>query len=74
MALERNMNRLDQGVRLAMGVGMLSMLYLVPESGYWGLLGVMPLASAYLGHCPSYRILGIRTNAAPEDEEPSAGR
>lgn len=59
--MDRNVGRIDQAIRAVMGLGMLSLIWLAPESGYWGLLGALPLLSAIVGHCPTYRLLGIRT-------------
>lgn len=64
MKLERNVGRIDRLIRLAMGAGMLSMLFWAPESGYWGLLGVLPIASAISGFCPTYQLIGLKTRSA----------
>lgn len=62
MQIERNVGRVDQAIRVAMGLAMVSMPFWAPESGYWGLLGLLPLASAVTGFCPSYQLFGVRTN------------
>lgn len=59
----RNVGKLDQAARIAIGLGMFSMIWLAPESGYWGLLGIAPLITGVMGYCPGYRLLGIRTRA-----------
>ncbi|MEL6318400.1 MAG: DUF2892 domain-containing protein [Pseudomonadota bacterium] len=62
MALEANVGRADQGVRIVIGAGMLSLLVVAPESGYWGLLGLLPLLTGIFRFCPTYGVLGIRTH------------
>lgn len=61
MKLDTNLSRIDQIIRIAIGLGMLSMIFFVPESGYWGLLGLAPLTSAVFRHCPTYTLIGFRT-------------
>jgi hypothetical protein len=47
-------------VRVVLGVGALSLTVVGPQT-MWGLLGLVPLATALLGSCPLYTLLGIST-------------
>jgi hypothetical protein len=50
----------DRGLRIAIGLGLLSMIFVGPQS-LWGLVGLVPLTTGLWGFCPLYRLLGIRT-------------
>lgn len=62
LEFEKNVGRADQIIRIAMGLGLLSMIALAPESGYWGLIGLLPLVSAVVRYCPTYQLIGVRTS------------
>ena len=58
--MKANVGRLDRIVRIAIGLILLSLVVLLPGPGrWWGLLGVIPLATASLSFCPLYSLLGI---------------
>ena len=58
--MKANVGRLDRIVRIAIGLILLSLIVLLPGPGrWWGLLGVIPLATASLSFCPLYSLLGI---------------
>lgn len=59
-----NIGNADRVLRVILGVALLAM-FLVAESSlrWWGLLGIVPLATAALGFCPLYAVLGISTRA-----------
>lgn len=69
MTRDANVGRIDQILRLLLGAGMLSMIVLAPQSGWWGLLGLAPLTTAIIRHCPAYSLLGIRTSAKPSPDD-----
>lgn len=58
--LVRNVGTADRVVRVALGAGLLALYFAGPQTP-WGLLGVIPLATAALGTCPLYTMLGLRT-------------
>ena len=47
-------------LRILVGVGLLSLIFIGPKT-YWGVVGLIPLLTAFVGFCPAYRLLGIRT-------------
>lgn len=55
-----NMNPIDRGIRIVLGVVLVSLFFFGPESA-WGLLGLVPLITGLIGYCPLYRVLGITT-------------
>lgn len=58
--MKQNVGSIDQVIRLVIGLGALSLIFVGPKS-WWGLLGLVPLATAAVGFCPLYRIVGIST-------------
>jgi hypothetical protein len=56
----RNEHRIERALRIALGLGLLSMVFVGPRT-YWGLLGLVPLATGLLGTCPLYTVFGLST-------------
>ncbi|HSD88109.1 MAG TPA: DUF2892 domain-containing protein [Kofleriaceae bacterium] len=55
-----NESTLDRVLRIALGLAVLSLLFIGPKSA-WGLLGIIPLATGIVGYCPLYAALGLST-------------
>ena len=55
-----NIHPVERAIRGAVGLFVLSLIFWGPSS-YWGLLGLLPLATAISGWCPPYSLLGIST-------------
>jgi hypothetical protein len=58
--LPRNVGNVDRVLRSAIGVVLVSLVFVGPQT-LWGLIGIVPLATAALGTCPLYTLLGIST-------------
>lgn len=58
--MKRNEGTLDRGMRAAAGVVLLA-LTVTGSIGPWGWIGIVPLATAAMGWCPLYTLLGINT-------------
>jgi hypothetical protein len=56
--LPANESPLDRGLRVALGLGLLAIVFVGPKS-LLGLVGVVPLATGLLGSCPLYTLFGI---------------
>lgn len=63
-----NMSNFDRGFRAVAGLILLALALGLhdagnaPQSGlWWGWIGIIPLATAFFGWCPLYRLLGIST-------------
>jgi len=54
----------DRIIRVVIGLGLLSIVFVGPQSP-WGWIGVVPLATGVLGFCPLYRLVGINTCGVP---------
>lgn len=56
----KNTHHVERGVRVLLGLGILSLTMVGPKTP-WGFLGLIPLATGLLGSCPLYTILGVST-------------
>ena len=56
----RNEHPAERMLRVVVGVGLLSLVFVGPQT-YWGLLGLIPLATGLLGSCPLYTLFGVST-------------
>lgn len=61
--LPRNVHNIDRGVRVVLGLALLSLLAVgpVPGWGLAGLIGLIPLVTAAIGSCPLYTLFGFST-------------
>jgi hypothetical protein len=59
---KNNVGRLDRILRVIVGLGLISLVFIGPQS-LWGWAGVVPLLTGLIGTCPVYTLLGIRTCA-----------
>ncbi|MCG8563256.1 MAG: DUF2892 domain-containing protein [Hyphomicrobiales bacterium] len=55
-----NVGTLDRVLRVVVGLALISLVFVGPQT-LWGLVGLVPLATAAIRFCPLYRLLGIRT-------------
>lgn len=56
----RNEHRLERALRVVLGVGLLTLVFVGPQTS-WGWVGIVPLATGLLGSCPLYTMFGIST-------------
>jgi len=60
--MEANVGGLDRGVRVAIGLALLSLLFVLNGDARWlGLIGIVPLITAAFRFCPLYRLVGLST-------------
>jgi hypothetical protein len=60
--MEKNVGGVDRAVRIVVGLGLLSLLFLLEGNArWWGLIGLVPLATGALGWCPAYLPFGVKT-------------
>jgi hypothetical protein len=55
-----NMGTIDRGLRIVVGLVLLALVFVGPQT-LWGLLGIVPLATAIFRWCPAYSLLGMNT-------------
>lgn len=58
--MEANVGKTDKMIRIAVGLVLLSLVFVGPQT-MWGLVGLVPLATAFINFCPLYRLLGVNT-------------
>jgi membrane protein implicated in regulation of membrane protease activity len=58
--MKTNVGGIDRGIRIAAGLFLIG-LALGNTVGWWGWLGIVPLATGLLGWCPPYSLLGFST-------------
>ena len=60
--MEKNVGGVDRVLRIVVGLGLLSLLFLLEGNArWWGLIGLGLLATGVLGWCPAYLPFGIKT-------------
>jgi hypothetical protein len=58
--LPTNEHRLERALRVVVGVGLLALVFVGPQT-LWGLVGVVPLVTGLVGSCPLYTAFGFST-------------
>jgi hypothetical protein len=58
--LPRNEGTADRVLRVAVGIGILSLVVVGPQT-LWGLVGLVPLMTGLVGSCPIYTLFGMST-------------
>ena len=56
-----NMGSLDRGLRAVVGLVLIALVFVGPQTP-WGWIGVIPLATALIGWCPAYSLIGVKTS------------
>ncbi|MEZ5459677.1 MAG: DUF2892 domain-containing protein [Steroidobacteraceae bacterium] len=60
--MKANVGGIDRVLRIVAGLALLSMVFVLPEPNrWWGLVGIVPLATALLRFCPLYALIGVNT-------------
>ena len=55
-----NMGSADRIIRAVIGIVLLALVFVGPQTS-WGWIGIIPLATAAVGNCPAYLLLGVKT-------------
>ncbi len=58
--MKQNVGSIDRAIRAIVGLVLISLVFVGPQT-VWGWIGVIPLATAIIGWCPPYSLLGIST-------------
>ncbi len=58
--MKKNEGKLDRLVRVVIGVSLISLVFVGPQT-LWGLVGIVPLLTGAVGFCPLYSVLGLNT-------------
>lgn len=57
--MKTNVGKVDRGVRVVLGLAVIALG--ITSRSWWGVLGVVPLATAAIGWCPAYLPFGLST-------------
>ncbi len=58
--MKTNVGGIDRILRIVLGLALI-VLTLTGTIGVWGWIGLVPLATAAMGFCPLYTVLGFST-------------
>ncbi len=58
--MQCNVGKTDKTLRIVVGLALLA-LGAAGVIGWWGLIGLVPLATGLMNWCPAYTLLGIKT-------------
>lgn len=58
--MAHNVGTLDRVIRIALGVGLLALVFVGPATAI-GWIGIVPLATGLIGSCPLYQLVGLST-------------
>lgn len=65
--MKANVGGLDKILRIVAGLGVLSLvLILEGPARWWGLVGLVPLLTGFIGWCPAYTLIGVNTCPAKQ--------
>lgn len=60
--MKANVGGFDRALRIVLGIGLVSLVFLLDGSArYWGLAGLLPLATGLFRFCPAYSLFGLST-------------
>lgn len=62
-----NVGSADKIIRIVLGLVILIVGYL--NESWWGLVGIVPLVTAFIGFCPAYSLLGVSTKSKVPTEK-----
>ncbi|HYN39177.1 MAG TPA: DUF2892 domain-containing protein [Rhodospirillales bacterium] len=58
----KNVGTIDRVLRIVAGLVLIALVFVGPQTP-WGWIGIVPLATALIGWCPAYRLIGVNTCA-----------
>jgi len=62
--MKQNVGHVDRLIRVIIGVLLLSLLIFLEGGARWfGLIGIIPLVTAFMNFCPLYAIFGMSTKS-----------
>ena len=57
--MKANVGGIDKVVRIVVGLALIA--WGVIAGSWWGAVGIIPLATALMGFCPAYPLIGMNT-------------
>lgn len=60
--MKPNIGSVDKTIRVIAGLAILSLVFVLEGNvRWWGLLGLVPILTAFVGFCPAYTVFGLST-------------
>jgi hypothetical protein len=60
--MKANVGGIDRALRILAGLALLSLVFVLDGSArWWGLAGILPLATGLFRFCPAYLLFGLNT-------------
>lgn len=56
-----NESTADRAIRIALGFVLVAFVFLGPKWGWLGVAGLVLLMTGFVGYCPIYGMLGLKT-------------
>jgi hypothetical protein len=62
MVMKANVGGIDRTLRILAGIALLALVFVLEGNARWfGLVGLVPLATGLIGYCPAYALFGLST-------------
>ena len=58
--MKKNIGGVERTIRIIVGTAVLALAFVGPKTP-WAYLGIIPLATGFIGWCPPYALFGIST-------------
>ena len=65
--MKKNVGTVDKIIRVILGI--IILILGIWKSSWWGLVGLIPIATAFIGSCQAYLPLGISTCKTKENKK-----
>ena len=60
--MKTNVGGIDKALRVIGGIVLLALFFVLEGNARWlGLIGLVPLVTAFIGWCPAYALIGVNT-------------
>ena len=59
--MKQNVGKADKMIRIILGLVIIIAGFAIPQVGWFGLIGIIPLFTGLVNWCPLYSIFGIKT-------------
>lgn len=57
--MKKNVGSIDRILRIVLGLGLIG--FAVITKNWWGIIGIVPLFTAFINYCPVYSLLKVST-------------
>ncbi|MCB0722792.1 MAG: DUF2892 domain-containing protein [Ignavibacteriae bacterium] len=64
--MKQNVGKADKYIRIILGLAIIIAGFTIPQVGWFGLIGIIPIFTAVVNWCPLYTLFGIKTCKASE--------